>query len=416
MKNRLFKNIGLLTFSQMANYLLPLITIPYITRIVGPENFGLIEFAQAAVVYFIATVNYGYNRTATRQIAAVSGDSKAVSEIFSAVLGGKFLLLIACVFVYGLGLLFVPKFAEQSLILIAAFPIVIGWGLYPVFLFEGMQRVTAIAVADFATKATAAVLILSLLKEKDQYILVPLINGLLQVLYGGLALIFAFRQFKGLQFRVVGWQKIKGQLQDGFYVFISNTSNTITGFGTVVFGGFLLSPYQLGIFAAAYKLIMVASSFLFKPLLSAFYPFLAEKMHTGLQVFNRHFKKGLLYLTIVSVIAALVTITLPHLLITIVFGRDYLEGTTALQIMAPTLVLGSFIHMYLHQGLLHLSKDKIYMYIIVSSGVLALPLNYFLISEFGITGAAWVRIIVDFYLATISAIVFYKAINQKFAN
>ena len=63
------KNILSLFVLQGANYILPLVTIPYLVRVLGPANFGRIAFAQAFIQYFVMLTDYGFNLSATRDIA-----------------------------------------------------------------------------------------------------------------------------------------------------------------------------------------------------------------------------------------------------------------------------------------------------------------------------------------------------------
>ena len=408
MRNKLFKNIGFLTLSQVANYLLPLVTIPYVTRIVGPENFGLIEFAQSTLLYLIVLVNFGFNRTATRQIAANPNNMVLVSRVFSEVVTAKLVLFIASFVIMIISIILVPKFWEHSFILLVGFPIVLGWAIYPSFLFEGLQKLEVNALADVLIKLLAAVLILTLITKRDQYYMVPLINGIMQVVFGGLILWYALIKVDGLKFLWPSKNEVMTQIGEAKYVFFSSFFTTLYNFSTIMFGAFLLSPIQLGIYAAASKLIYVANSFLYKPLLGAFYPYLAAKMAESLSAFKQVFSKGLLYLGIVSALGSIVIFVFARFIIQIVFGSSYLDGIDILKIMAPTLFIGSFIHMYLHQGILQLKKDKQYMILITIGGILSLILNYVFISKYQLTGAALVKIVVDVFLALVSGVYFYR--------
>ena len=413
MKNILFKNIGFLTLSQIANYLLPLVTIPYVTRIVGPENFGTIEFVQATILFFTVTLNYGFNRTATRAIAADSGNMEKVSELFSSVMLAKTLLLGSSMLVFGILLLTVPKFLDNYIILIAGFPIVIGWGLYPSFIFEGLQKLSVVAVVDVFIKSTAAVCILVLINNAEDYYKVPLINGLIQMVFGFVALVYALKKIDGLRFIKTSWQKVKAQLREGQYVYFSSLFTTVYNFGIILFGAFLLGPIELGIFVAAYKLIVVGNSFLFKPLTGALFPFLSLKLADGIEVYKKSFKNAFFLLVLASAVASLMLFFLASFLLNLVFGENYLEAENILKIMAPTLFVGAFLHMFLQQGLLHLHKDKLYMSLIISGGVLSIVINFILIKNYEIVGAAVSRLVVDVYLALVSGFFFFKKIHKN---
>ena len=93
-RKRLFKNVLNLFFFQGTNYILPLVTIPYIVRIIGPEKFGILSFAQVLNQYFVIITDYGFNITGTQRISQVQEDIKERANVFSGILAVRILLLI----------------------------------------------------------------------------------------------------------------------------------------------------------------------------------------------------------------------------------------------------------------------------------------------------------------------------------
>lgn len=412
----LFKNIGFLTLSQAANYVLPLITIPYITRVVGPENYGLIEFATVAMLYFSAVVIYGFNTTATREIAENADSKKHVSSVFSTVVFTRLLLFLAASVVFVLCLLFVPEFQSNKKVLLFAYPIVFGWTLYPDFLFQGLQKLQIVAVANFAVKSIAAVLIFVLLQTANDFYFVLGINSFAQILVGLFTLFYAFKAIGGLEFFKPSWEDVKVRLKNGFYVFLSHFFTRIYTFGSIVFLGIMLTELELGYFAAGMKLITVGQSFLFLPLFGALFPHLTKLYAENKDKYLREFKRALLVMIGLTAFASTVLMLFPEFFIKLVFGADYLGVQPYFVIMVPILIFSSISHFSMQQGLIILKKDRRYLSIIIATGILSLVLNYFIIPDYRLEGAAWVKLGVDGFLAVVGMYFFVLAWQKNKAK
>ncbi|HCT6486991.1 TPA: oligosaccharide flippase family protein, partial [Klebsiella pneumoniae] len=68
-KKNIFSNFIFLFLLQIANYLLPLLTVPYLVRTIGIANVGLLAFAGAVCTYFQIITDFGFNLSATRQVS-----------------------------------------------------------------------------------------------------------------------------------------------------------------------------------------------------------------------------------------------------------------------------------------------------------------------------------------------------------
>ena len=89
-KRNLLENFLSLGALQIVGYIIPLINLPYLSRILGVEKFGLVFFAFAFMQYFIMLTDYGFGLSATREIAINRHNSNNISNIFSAVTFIKF--------------------------------------------------------------------------------------------------------------------------------------------------------------------------------------------------------------------------------------------------------------------------------------------------------------------------------------
>ena len=131
---RILKNTVYLSFLQLWNYLLPLITLPYLVKVLGPEKYGLVAFAQAFIQYFVILTDYGFNFSATREISMNRDDWERVSKIFISVMVIK-MVLIMISFVMLNSFLLINKFARHRDLFYFSFGIVVGQAIFPIWFF-----------------------------------------------------------------------------------------------------------------------------------------------------------------------------------------------------------------------------------------------------------------------------------------
>jgi PST family polysaccharide transporter len=398
---------------SLANYVLPLVTIPYITRIVGPSNYGKIEWITTVMLYFIVVVDYSFDSTAARRLAALRvDDHRRISRLFSAVMGAKAVLLGAVTLIFGLLIAFFDSFQSMALWLTMAFPIVLGWVLFPQFLFVGLQKLGISAVANLLIKVLAAASFFIFLKSPDQFYLVPAINGIAQLLSGIVLFFFSFQLIRGLQFRWPPRRSVVMMIREGGFIFLSNLFNRIQAMNVILIGGFMLISIELGYLAAAFKLILVAQSFLFFPLYGALFPYLSAKVSKDPSDYLFHLKRIRNLLLLASVVSALVLYFASDLLVNIIFGSDYGQSVTLLQILAPSLIASAVLHIYHFQGLQVLRQDDAYFKVVFVGGIVSLSLNILLMMGYGITGAAWSKLILEVLMAAYAFILFQKRLKK----
>lgn len=85
----ILKNAASLLLIQGANFILPLVTFPYLVRVLGPSNFGVLAFSFAVVAYGVLLADYGFNLSASKRIAEIRGDRRMLSKTFWSVLTAK---------------------------------------------------------------------------------------------------------------------------------------------------------------------------------------------------------------------------------------------------------------------------------------------------------------------------------------
>ena len=413
MQKILYKNIAYLLITQGANFILPLITLPYITRVVGPENYGLIEFATAVTLYFSALVIFGFNTTATRRIAAYAKNEKQIASTFSVVFYTRLLLLVVSTLLFLILLYTVPALAEKRLLLWYAFPMVVGWALYPEYVFQGLQKAGILAFINIVVKALAAFAIFGFLQSKEDYPIVLAINGIAQIGVALFTLYYTLKKLPFLKLSLPAFRMVKAYLKQGFYAFVSHFSVRVSTFSSVLILGLFITEIELGYFAAAAKLIIVAQSFMFMPLVGALFPFLSNLYKKDQSEYDLQFKKLFQYTVLFGLMASATLYILAPFIVKLVFGADYSAVVPLLRILSSILVLTSFSHFYAYQGLMVLKEDRKYLILVLCTGALTAILNFSILPYTGILAATWIKVGVEAFMVFLGYWLYQKAKEKR---
>ncbi len=163
-------NVASLFSVQIANFLLPLLTVPYVVRIIGPDKLGLLNFSQAYVTYFSLLINYGFDMAAVRAIAANRQDQAATNRIFSQVLAGKALLWVVSTVIFTAVTLGSPEFRGHLLLHVCTYLVCIGTVLSPFWLYQAMEDLGRVAIFNLAVKLVFSLSVFLLIRHADDYL------------------------------------------------------------------------------------------------------------------------------------------------------------------------------------------------------------------------------------------------------
>ena len=270
LQSTIARNVASLYLIQFANYIVPLIMVPYLARVLGPAGYGAVAFAQGFINYLTLFVEYGFEWSATRRISVHRENHKIINYTALHVWAAKGLLSLI-----GLGLLLlliavVPRLREVSMLLLALYGIVLGNVLFPTWLFQGMERMIAISVINLGMKIAVLVGVFNLVRQpKDTLVYAALMGG--GFFAAGLAgVIVAVRMFN-LKFALVTWSGIWETLKDGWVLFLSKASVSLYTTGNAFILGMLTNHTMVGYYSAAEKIVKAILGLL-GPISQAAYP------------------------------------------------------------------------------------------------------------------------------------------------
>ncbi len=377
---KILENLFSLSFLQIANYVIPLITLPYLVRVLGPEKFGLTAFAQAFILYFIFLVDFGFNISATREISIHRNDPNKVSEIFSSVILIKLFLTIFSFLIFIVIISVVSTFKVELYFYLLNFLTVFGWIIFPQWYFQGIEKMKFIALVNFLAKFIFTMAIFIFIKEASDYIKIPILNFVGLLISGIVSLFIVFKYYPvNLKFPQI--RIIKEQFNLGLQIFISNVGMNLYTTSNSVVLGLLTNNVIVGYYTAAEK-IFKAFQYLSIPINQAVFPHFSQLISSNkqraIQLFNKFFWISLL---LASVVSFAMIIASP--LVKVFLGNEFVPSIMIFSILSIGLIPSLGNYTLGIQGLVNFGYEKVFAKIVLICGILHIILLVILIKSFG---------------------------------
>lgn len=327
----LAENFLSLSTLQVLVYIIPFITLPYLTRVLGVYNYGLVNFAIAFNTYFIIITDYGFNLSAVREISVNREDPHRVSEIFSSVMLIKGILATLSFCILLLVILNIPRFSVNWQVYIFAFGLVIGNVIFPTWFYQGMERMKYITVLNVLTNLIFLAAIFIFIKRPSDYLYVPLLQSM-GTLTAGVISQWIIRTRFNVRFHLPPLRTVYETFRDSTQFFLSRVSVSIYTSSNSFFLGLFAGNTAVGYYSAAEKLYTAAQG-LYSPLMQVTYPYMAKTR-------NRAFhKKVLRYSLILNTILCGGIILFAPTIIGILFGPQYMPSVNVLRLLAVALMV-----------------------------------------------------------------------------
>ena len=172
----LLKNTMMLYILQFSTYFFGFIVVPYETRVLGPEIYGMVGAAAAAMVYFQNVIDFGFILSGTEDAALHREDKQYLSRLFTSVTLAKLALAVLCAAVLMVLCQCIAVWGNHTGFYFLYFFSVFLASLLPDYLYRGLEQMEVITVRTVCIKAFFTVMIFVLLRNDTQYYLIPLLN------------------------------------------------------------------------------------------------------------------------------------------------------------------------------------------------------------------------------------------------
>ncbi|MDE3059268.1 MAG: flippase [Bacteroidota bacterium] len=409
MKRQILKNIFSVGGVQMANYLLPLLTLPYIVRIVGPEKYGRINFAAALIGYFTLFINYGFDLTATREIAQKRDDIVALSKIFWNIIAAKVFLFVMASVVFVSVLFFSPKLQLDPRLYLLTYAVTIGAIFFPTWFYQGIEELSKAAMFNLIIKIIFTVLVFILIQQESDYFYFPVCVSIGQVVVGLAAFWYAIKM-KKFPFPALSPFEVFAVLKKSSLVFLTTVVIHIYTLSNIVLLGFLSTDKQVGFFSSSFRLISVVNALVIVPVTQTLYPHLGGMFAETGSKDEKSFtlSKVALVMGGWTLIVSLATFLFAPLAVHILFGKSFEPAVGSLRIMSFLPFIIGLSNVFGIQGMLNLKLDKELFSITAFGAALCIALNVTLIPTSGQSGTALAWFVTEIFITCTTYMMLWK--------
>lgn len=374
----LLENFISLSLLQVVGYILPLITLPYIAKTVGVENFGALAFASSVIVFFQTLTDYGFNYTGIRDTARVRDDKIKTSFIFSRIVFSRFLLTILGFIILILLIELVPQLHKNYKLLLYTFLLVPGYSLYPEWFFQAIEKMKYSAILSTIIKIIFTISIFVFIKEEDDYIYIPIINAIGFFVVGLCAfylIIFKY-EYKIVK---VKFSDLYLTIKDSTNVFISLILPNLYTNMSVIFLEKFWGKSHTGLFDAGNKFIGISQQ-ITNVLSRTFYPLLSRRI-------DKHKLYELISFS-VSIVIACVLFFSAEFIVDFFYGKTFNDTVTVIKIMAISPIFIFMMNAYGTNYLVIKGKENVLRNIVTICSLFGFVLTYILVTRYSFIGAS----------------------------
>lgn len=383
---RLWENIASLSVLQLMNYAVPLATVPYLVRVLGPAQFGQLAFAQAVVLYLSLLTDYGFSLSATRAIASCRDDAGQLASTFWRTLLAKTAVLLATAAMLAALVLLAPRFREAPLLYAAAFLNVVGTVACPVWFFQGMERMRTVTMAHAAARLLTIPALMLLVESPEHTVRAAAIQGAVPVV-AALVVLPELRRLVPGRPRLRMCAEIPAVLKEGWHLFVAHTALVIHFPTTTVALGLVAGNTEVGYYSAADKVIRAVASST-GPVAQALYPHLSHLKERSMELTLRMMRRGFAGILLLAGAASTAIFLLPAPLGMLLWGESFVPSIAVLRWLSPLPLLLASANIVGAQTMLVFGMDRELTRTVVWCTVLNIPLSATFSFFWGARGAA----------------------------
>jgi len=380
------KNLSALFLLQLGNYLVPLLLLPVLTQRLGPDGYGVYGFALAFGAYFVLLVDWGFNLSATQEISVQRDQQERCQQIYWSTLFAKILLsVVGLLALLALVTLF-SELASMRTALLLSFMSAAGAAITPTFYYQGVERMSVMAITNLGVKLLAIPLtLLTVHGEGDELWAIGIQSG--TIFLAGLLNFLIFLKNESIGFLLPTKMQVVTCLKRGYSIFLSTAAISLYTNTNIVILKFVSTPAAIGYFYAGQSVVKAVCG-LYSPLSQAIFPRMSHLFSQDLTAAGVILRRLLRMQVLFSSLLSIGLLVLSPLIVSLLFGEDFQPSVSVLRWLSPLPLILALSNTFGVQAMIPLGATRSFTKILILCGLASLAITPVLATLMGADGVA----------------------------
>jgi PST family polysaccharide transporter len=395
-KRKLLGNAAILYAVQGCTYVLPLITFPYLARVLRPAGWGVVLLSQVIGSTIVIAVEYGFDFSATRETARFSTDKKRLRELIAGVLGAKTVLALIGIALAVLARPYTLRVAPSSALFWGSTIWGVAQGINMLWYFQGLQRMGWAGGLDIAGKIIATLSIFAFVHRPEDGWKVMAAQAAGSGVSHAITIAIAYYE---VGFCWPTARLVREALRLGWPLFLFRAAQSLLTVASTLILGFFATPTALGLFASVDKIRQVALQAMW-PITQTLFPHQSQLVKTNPKRALKMVQKSLALLGGLSVIFGLILALGAPLLVRIVLGSAFMPAVPVLRVFGLLVPLQTICTVIAFQWMVPIGFDRNFNFVVLTTGIVNVGIGIALVPHMGALGMAIAATVAQAYALT----------------
>ena len=327
-KNKMLENTSMLLIMNIAKMIFPLVTLPYLTRVLSTDSYGVVAYVRSIMIYMQVFVDFGFGLSATKDIVRANNDPVKIGRITGNVLYGNLILSGIGTIILMPMAFFIPVLkGYAAFVFLSQVPVILSC-FFMEYLFRGLEKMHLLTIRFVVMKLISTALTFVIVKNDADMMWIPVLD----IIGYGIAAILSMTQMRklGIKLKSDGishaWQSIK----DSFDYFVSNMASTAFNVLNTLLIGIFATATDVAYWSVCLQLISAVQN-IYTPISNGIYPEMVRKKDIGIIM------KIVKVFTPIIVAGCIFTVFVAKYALAIISGVEYTAAAPILRWLTPVL-------------------------------------------------------------------------------